>query len=268
MTTSDDKAAQATLEEACRIVREAGKVAAERFRDNTALTIERKGAQDWVSEVDRDIELMSRAALAKSFPDDGIVGEEHAPLVGTSGRIWVIDPIDGTSLYVNRCPGWVVTMAAVVGNDITHAVTFDPLLDECFAARRGGGATLNGVPMHTQTATSIADTIMFVGHSGRIPPGKALATLSHVLEAGGMYRQTGSGAQGLASVAAGRVAGYIESRMFAWDCLAGLLLIEEAGGRCMSFDMQTMISQGGPVIASGAGVFDALSAIADITFAD
>ena len=268
MTANDDKTADADLAEAVRIVREAAHVAADRFRDDTALSIERKGAQDWVSEVDRDIETMIRASLARSFPNDGIVGEEHAPVTGTSGRIWVIDPIDGTSLYVHRCPGWVVTMAAVVGEEITHAVTYDPLLDECFAARVGGGATLNDRPVRTQDVTGIADSIMYVGHSGRVPPDKALGAMRHVLEAGGMYRQTGSGAQGLASVAAGRVAGYIESRMYAWDCLAGLLLIKEAGGNFMPFDMNTMLTKGGPVIASSAGIHPALMKIADESFLD
>lgn len=259
---------QTVLNEAIRIVRAAGAVAAERFHDETALNIERKGAQDWVSEVDRNIETLIRKELASVFPDDGIVGEEHAAVEGTSGRIWVIDPIDGTSLYVNRCPGWCINMAAVEGEKITQAVTFDPLLDECFSARRGAGAHLNERPIHVQNLESLNDAIVFVGHSGRIPPDKAVATLHQVLTAGGMYRQTGSGAQGLAQVAAGRVTGYIESQMYAWDCLAGLLLIEEAGGRSMSFDMQSMLTKGGPVIASCTGIHDALTNIAENNFKD
>ncbi len=261
---SDD----AVLVEATRIVRAAGDVAAERFRDDTALRIERKGAQDWVSEVDRDIETMIRKALADTFPDDGIVGEEHAPVEGSSGRIWVIDPIDGTSLYVNRSPGWCVNVAAIVEENVVQAITYDPLLDECFTARRCGGAQLNGRSIRVQDAQSLKDCILFVGHSGRVPPNKVLATLDQVLNAGAMYRQTGSGAMGLASVAAGRVAGYIESQMFAWDCLAGLLLIEEAGGQAMSFDMHHMLTQGGPVIAACKGIHDTLIDIADNCFAD
>jgi myo-inositol-1(or 4)-monophosphatase len=268
MLNTDPITEDATLAEATRIVRAAGDVAAERFRDEAALTIERKGAQDWVSEVDRDIETMIRKALADTFPDDGIVGEEHAPVEGRSGRIWVIDPIDGTSLYVNRSPGWCVNVAAVAGKKIVQAITYDPLLDECFTARRDGGAHLNGRTIQVQDAQSLQDTTLFVGHSGRVPPNKVLATLDQVLTAGAMYRQTGSGAMGLASVAAGRVAGYIESQMFAWDCLAGLLLIEEAGGCTMSFDMHTMLTQGGPVIASSKGIHANLMAIGDNTFAD
>ncbi len=263
---TEKAAAEADLHIACQIVRDAAHVAAERFHDDRALNIERKGAQDWVSEVDRDIEVMIRASLADAFADDGIVGEEHAPVTGISGRTWVIDPIDGTSLYVTRSPGWVVTMAAVTAGDIVQAVTYDPLLDECFAARRGGGASLNGRPMQVQDANGLDDCTFFVGYSGRVPPDKTLRVLKDVLEAGGQYRQTGSGAAGLASVAAGRTAGYIESKMHAWDCLAGLLLIEEAGGRIMNFDMQSMLEQGGAVIAGALGIHEDLMAIANRSF--
>lgn len=261
-----DTTADAVLETACQIVTAAGKAAADRFYDERRLTVERKGAQDWVSEADKDTELMIRDALAQSFPDDGIVGEEHAPVKGQSGLTWVIDPIDGTSLYVNRSPGWVVTMAAVTDTDITHAVTYDPLLDECFAARLGGGATLNGRSLQTQAATGLDDAIVFVGYSGRVPPDKVLRAMTAILNGGATYRQTGSGAQGLASVAAGRISGYIESQMYAWDCLAGLLLIQEAGGQHMSFDMHTMLAQGGPVIAACPAIYPSLVDIAGDAF--
>lgn len=264
----NDSTEQAVLDAACRIIRDAGQAAADRFFDKNSLSIERKGAQDWVSEADKNTELFIRSALAAEFPDDGIIGEEHAPVPGRSGRTWVIDPIDGTSLYVSRSPGWVVTMAAVSAKDITYGVTYDPLLDECFAARRGGGAHLNSAPIHTQSLQDLEDAILYVGHSGRVPPEQALKVMTQVLGCGANYRQTGSGAQGLASVAAGRTSGYIESQMYPWDCLAGLLLIEEAGGTTMRFDMARMLSQGGPVIAAAPGIYDALSNIAESSFGD
>ncbi|MEZ5885222.1 MAG: inositol monophosphatase family protein, partial [Paracoccaceae bacterium] len=96
-----------------RIAKSAGALALGYFRNWHDLTIDVKGHQDFVSEADRNVELAIRAELAKAFPDDGIVGEEGAPAAGSSGYTWVIDPIDGTTNFVNGIPQWCVIIACV-----------------------------------------------------------------------------------------------------------------------------------------------------------
>jgi len=247
------------------IVAAAATTALRLFGELDSLTIELKGRQDWVSEADRGVEREIRVALGAAFPDDGIIGEEHANTTGTSGYTWVIDPIDGTSLFVAGSPGWCVVLACVHRGETVLAAIIDPIARETFLARRGHGATFNGQAMRVSPATGLDQGSVSVGHSARVPTAPTLAVLDALLAAGSLYQRTGSGALCLCMVSAGRLIGYIESHMNAWDCIAGMLLIEEAGGRVERFDMADMLESGGRVIAAGPGVYDALLAVADRT---
>ena len=95
------------------IVKSAGALALKFFQDLASLNVEKKGHQDFVSRADRDVEQFVRTALEHAFPDDGIVGEEHDPKPGSSGFTWVIDPIDGTTNFINGIPVWTVVLAGV-----------------------------------------------------------------------------------------------------------------------------------------------------------
>ncbi len=107
---------------------------------------------------------------------------------------------------------------------------YDPVRDEMFAGRRGGGASVNGRPLRVSNATTLADGLVGLGYSNRVQPAATLGPMQRLMEAQGMFHRCGSGALSLAYVAAGRLIGYYEPHMNAWDAVAGALLVREAGG--------------------------------------
>lgn len=236
------------------------------FHDRDNLDIEVKGLQDWVSNADKSVEHQIRAALMDTYPDDSIVGEEHGDVTSSSGFTWVIDPIDGTTNFVNGTPGWCVVLACVQNDQTVCAVICDPVSNETFSGARGQGATVNGRRMQAHSATSFGDGTLGVGHNSRIPAEPTLALLTHLLNRQGLFRRGGSGALDLAYVAAGRLIGYVEPHMNAWDCLASLLFIEEAGGIVEPFDMQTMLAKGGRVVTAAPGIYNEVAELAEAAY--
>ena len=246
------------LAAACAVAREAGALALRRFRARDRLRIERKGLQDLVSEADREVEALIRARLAALFPQDGVLGEEGGHAAGVAGT-WVVDPIDGTWCFLNGIGSWCVSLAHVCEGRIGTGVVFDPCAGELFAARAGGGATLDGEPIRVAEAESLADGTLSVGFSHRAGPAEVAGLFGSLLEAGGMYHRHGSGALGLAWVACGRLIGYVEPHMNSWDALAGLLLVEEAGGRVNDFLAEDGLHRGNRVVATSPGIAAAVA---------
>jgi myo-inositol-1(or 4)-monophosphatase len=238
------------------VAREAGGLARARFRDRTTLVVERKGVQDEVSAVDREIETVIRAWLLGLFPDDGFIGEEAGGAVGD--RLWVVDPIDGTACFIAGIPVWCVSIAFVAGREIELGVVYDPNADELFTARRGHGAKLDGAPIRPHSATRFTDGTVGIGYSPRRPVRAMLDVLEPLLAAGGMFQRNGSGALMLAYVAAGRLIGYYEAHTNAWDCLAGLVLVREAGGWASDFLAGDALLDGNAVAAAAPGLAAAM----------
>ena len=247
------------------IAEEAGTLAANYFAKREDLSVDVKGHQDFVSEADKQVELLIRKKIAAELPDDAIVGEEHAPTLGTSGFTWVIDPIDGTTNFLNGVPFWCVAIAGVSDGKTQIGVIRDPNHNETFVAERGKGAFVNKRSLRL-TQQDITRGTIFVGSSRRTPPGQVAQFIDVLLQNGGIFARTGSGALGLAYVAAGRYIGYVENYMNAWDCLAGQLLCEEAGGVVEQQDANDIIANGGRVITSAPGVFEPLSEIYKASF--
>lgn len=244
------------LEFAKTIVEKAAATALGFFRDRDSLDIEVKGLQDWVSNADKTVEEQIRNGLANTYPDDSIVGEEYGKVEGSSGYTWVIDPIDGTTNFVNGTPGWCVVLACVFGESTVIAVITDPVSQEKYTAVRGKGAMLNGQAIKVSSATDLSHGTLGVGHNNRVDPSLTISLLQVLLNKQGLFRRGGSGALDLAYVAAGRLIGFVEPHMNAWDCLAALLLIEEAGGLVESFNMDTMLDNGGRIVSACPGVYD------------
>ncbi len=252
---------QERLDAATRIAENAAQSALVLFNDNPSLNIEVKGAQDWVSNADKSVETEIRNALAAEFPNDGIIGEEHGQVTGSSGYTWVIDPIDGTSNFVNAMPGWCVVIACVSDTATQLGVIVDPIAGETFSVSKGHGAYCNEKPMQVSKAADITQGSVAIGHSSRVNADDTIAAIKKLMDAGGMFYRNGSGALMLAYVASGRLIGYVEPHMFAWDCMAGLLMIEEAGGKVAPYDHQTMLQSGYSVISSSTTLFDAIETL-------
>lgn len=248
---------------AINLCHEAGHEALSYFKDRDNLCVDQKGAQDWVSEADRNVELLIRERLAEAWPNDGIYGEEHAPKPGTSGFDWVIDPIDGTTNFVNGIPSWTIVLAGVVAGETRVGVIHDPNVSETYAALRGAGAYLNDARMQVAAGTPMSSGTVAVGYSNRVEATNVVPVLADVIGRGAMFHRNASGALSIAYVAAGRLLGYMEEHMNAWDCLAGQLLVEEAGGRVEPQDASAMIRDGGRVVVGTPDVFDTLVDIAD-----
>jgi myo-inositol-1(or 4)-monophosphatase len=253
------------LATALRIAHEAGELALRHFRSLELLSIESKGHQDLVSNADREVELFVRAAIAREFPDDGIVGEEHAPTPGTSGHVWVIDPIDGTANFVRGIPAWCVVIACTDQEGTEVGVVHEPSTGETFSASRGGGAFLNGRAIFASKATSLTEGSVGTGSSNRKPLRNVVQLIALLSAEGGVFFRNASGALMLAYVAAGRLLGYCEEHMNAWDCLAGLLLIEEAGGKIIAAG-PNVVADGTLVIAGGAAIYPKLEALCEQAF--
>lgn len=251
---------------AVHLARQAGQFAMQHFKAIDTLAIESKGHQDVVSNADRDTETLIRKAIEVRYPEDGVVGEEHGRKDGTSGYDWVIDPIDGTANFVRGIPQWCVAVACTQGGRPVVGAIYEPASDEMFSAARGAGAYVNGKPMRTSTASALTEGSVMVGVSGRTDPKIAVGLVSAVVTQGGMFFRNASGALGLAYVAGGRLLGYVEDRMNAWDCLAGLLMVEEAGGTILPIDTGTVLEEGTPIVAGGVNIYPTLARIANKTF--
>ncbi|WP_227270837.1 inositol monophosphatase family protein [Roseobacter weihaiensis] len=255
-------------EAAGEIAKSGGALALEYYNRVAGLDVVNKGVQDFVTEADQAVETHIRALIEAAFPEDGIIGEEHAPKPGTSGYRWVIDPIDGTANFINSIPAWTVVLAVVKDDQTQIGVIFDPVHDEVFNALRGAGATLNGMSIVCPAGRSIDRGSVGIGRSNRAGIKSTTKLIEQLLTRNGMFFRNASGAISLAYVAAGRLIGYVEEHMNAWDCLAGQLLVAEAGGRIEAQSADDMIANGGRVVAGSAGVFDALRDLADSAFED
>jgi myo-inositol-1(or 4)-monophosphatase len=246
------------------IAREAGVFARRRFLD-TSFKVSFKGPQDYLTDVDQEAEDMIAARLHEAFPHDGLIGEETAGHAGADGGpVWVVDPIDGTSNFARGTPHYCVSIACVLGPAVEVGIIYDPMLDELFCARRGAGAWLNGVSMKTAATSELAKATIEVGWNMRAGSAAFLALLGRIVATGAGAIRAGSGALGLAYVAAGRRDGYVENHINSWDCLAGNLLVAEAGGYVSDFLAGDGLRKGNALIACAAGVKTALIAAADI----
>ncbi|WP_425423443.1 inositol monophosphatase family protein [Stappia stellulata] len=251
------------LAAAIEIARRAGALALERFNARETLVVEQKRhVTDLVSEADREVETLIRLAVSEAFPQDAQLGEEHGLSAGRSGLIWVIDPIDGTAPYLNGLPGWCVSIAVCDEEGPVVGVIYAPVLDELYTASRGGGAFLNGEPLRALDGDLRAG-LLGVGANDRVDSARVGHMLAALMDAGAAWVRYGSGALMLAWVAAGRLSGYAEPRMSAWDCMAGYALIIEAGGCVRSFPTGEGLQQPAPVLGACAGAYDELVRICD-----
>nr|WP_315231727.1 inositol monophosphatase family protein [uncultured Albidiferax sp.] len=243
------------------IARQAGLQALEWFRKRDQLVIESKGLQDMVSAADKDTELYIRAQVLARFADDGFLGEEGGLDHADADYLWVIDPIDGTACFVNGMHAWCLSIAVTYQGKPVIGVVYDPNSDEMFHACAGQGAYVNQQAMRAHSASSITEGVLGVGFSHRVPVSSFVPFLDRVLSNGGMFIRNGSGALMLSYVAAGRLIGYYEPHINSWDCLAAIVLVQEAGGTVNDFLADNGLHDGNPIIAAGAQLYAPLLAL-------
>ncbi len=202
-----------------------------------------------MTDADRASEALIIDRIRAAFPAASILGEESGVLGGHGDERFVVDPLDGTTNYAHRYPLFCVSIAYERAGIVEAGVVFAPVLGELFAARRGGGATCNGVPVRVSVIAAVSDAMVCTGFNpaGYARNGKYFAHLSDRAQA---VRRDGSAALDLAFVAAGRFDAFWEWDLKAWDVAAGALLIEEAGGRTGAIDGAPLDIANGSIVAS------------------
>jgi len=240
------------FEAAIEIAQEAGKILREEF-DRPA-QISYKGEVDLVTQADKRSEEAIVTRLTKYFPEHSIAAEEGTGHESASEFRWHVDPLDGTTNFAHGYPCFSVSIALAQRGALLVGVVFNPFYDELFAASRGGGATLNGKRVFVSKVDTLATSLLCTG----FPTHKRHANPNihfywdFTLRSHGV-RRDGSAALDLASVAAGRFDGFWEFGLKPWDTAAGVLLIEEAGGKVSDFAGQPY-QLGGPVVLATNGI--------------
>ncbi|MBT9292929.1 inositol monophosphatase family protein [Prosthecodimorpha staleyi] len=259
----DDRALALRLHAACSIATEAGALARRLFLERPQGDYALKGPQDYLTEADGAVEALVRARLAAVFPDDGMIGEETGG--SAAAATWIVDPIDGTANFARGVPHFCVSIGLLVDGRPELGAIAAPMQSELYAARRGQGATLNGRPIRAASTGALAEAVVELGWSPRRPAADYLALTERVLASGASVRRAGSGTLGLAYVAAGRSDGYAELHIRAWDVLAALVLVAEAGGLTSDFFAEPDWLAGAPVLAAAPGIGTALSEMVGIS---
>ena len=225
------------LELAERAARVAGALLLERFGGRARGVASKSTSTDMVSDADREAESALVDVLLAERPDDGLLGEEGTSRDGSSGRRWVIDPLDGTTNFLWSYPAWCVSVSLEDADGPLAGVVHDAVRNETFRAARGEGGDLNGEPLRVRGEEPLENALVATGFGYEASVrGEQAAVLTRVLPRVRDIRRGGSAALDLAWVAAGRVDGYFERGMSPLDTAAGKLLVLEAGGALAELD--------------------------------
>ncbi len=247
----------ATLVE--EIAREAGALVRERF--GAPHRVRFKGVVDPLTEADETSERWIVRRLREAFPAHRLLAEETGGAPWNSpGPLWIIDPLDGTNNFAHNFPHIALSIALVVDGRPVVGVIYDPLRDECFSAWRGGGAWFNGERMHVSRVGRLRDAFLATGfpYDRRTAADNNTRLLDHFLRRSQGVRRAGAATLDLAYVACGRFDGYWEPRLKPWDVAAGILLVEEAGGKVSDYAGRPNPLSGESVVASNAAIHEAM----------
>jgi myo-inositol-1(or 4)-monophosphatase len=250
------------LETAIQAARTAGRILVERLPAEREVRV--KGLRDIVTDADLAAEKAIVQTIRTHFPDHALLTEEGGEKAGDAPYVWVVDPLDGTTNYSRRFPVFSVSVGLVHRGQLTIGAVYDPLRDHLFVAERGHGARLNGKPLRVSAFDQMGQSVVGLdwAHAPKDRQ-EIVARLERVAPACHTVRGIGSAALGLCYVAAGWLDAYFHVGLKPWDMAAGLLLIQEAGGRVTDI-------QGGPwqpwesrVLVSNGHVHHALLELMD-----
>lgn len=246
---------QATAEEAARAAGEVLQEWSKKF------TVSEKSRKNLVTEADVNSQDRIFKIIHDRYPDHSFLGEEDLAVENAASEFrWIIDPLDGTTNYVHRFPYYCVSIALEAHGELTVGVIFDPNRDEMFTAIRGQGAFLNGEPIGTSDAAALYDAMCVaslpVGAKGDEPQ---VAQFLRVLPQCRSVQRTGSAALNLCYVACGRIDSYWSGTLKPWDQAAGVVIVNEAGGRVTKMDGSEFdVEQPDLLSSCGTGIHDEL----------
>jgi myo-inositol-1(or 4)-monophosphatase len=230
----------------------AGRSLSRDFGEVQNLQVSMKGPGDYVSQADRKAEDILFTELSKARPGYAFLMEERGLIEGDDGQHrWIVDPLDGTTNFLHGIPLFAISIALERQGQIVAGVVYNPAMDELYTAERGGGAFMNDRRLRVAGRTKLIDTVIGCGvpHLGRGQHGNFLVELRNVMAEVSGVRRLGSASLDLAYVAAGRMDGFWETGLSAWDVAAGILLIREAGGFISDFAGGQNMLEGGSIVA-------------------
>jgi myo-inositol-1(or 4)-monophosphatase len=239
-----DQVLKVTEEAATFIRSQAGKVGADK--------IETKSPNSLVSYVDKEAERIIVEGLSKIIPGAGYITEEGTVTQQTSEYTWVIDPLDGTTNFLQQIPVYAVSIGLLHEDKLIIGVVSDVEHRETFYAWKGGGAWCNGRPIHVSQCADVNDAVVATGfpYASRDVLPQLTSAFEYFLKNARGIRRLGSAAIDLAYVACGRFDAYYETTLNSWDIAGGIILVEEAGGRVTDFSGGNDMMNNGQVIAA------------------
>lgn len=243
---------------AIRAARKAGNVIMKGYERLDDVQSVSKNQNDFVTNIDKASEAAIVEVVQKSYPDHTIIGEEMGTLEGANNDVqWVIDPLDGTTNFINGFPHFSVSIAIRVKGRTEVGVVYDPIRNELFTAVRGKGVKLNDVRLRIENKRELKGTVLATGFpfkQRRLMPTQFVIMQSLVENEVADFRRSGSAALDLCYVAANRVDGFFEMGVQAWDIAAGDLIVREAGGLVCDFVAGHSYLKSGHVIAGSAKI--------------
>ncbi len=252
------------LNVATTAAREAGKLIAQNITQLDRVKVSRKTDTKSRTELVSEIDLMAERTvihhLEAAYPNYNILSEEAGDLGRNSDFCWIIDPLDGTHNFLHGHPHCCVSIALKHKNDIVAAVVYDPLRNELFSARKGGGAQLDGRRIRVSDVSRFSDSLLCTGFPYREGATTKLwlKTFAALMPRAQSVHRTGSSVLDLAYLACGRYDGFWEFGLQDWDIAAGALLVKEAGGMVTDYSGSTDIFKSGNVVAGTPRVHEKL----------
>ena len=215
-----------------------------------------KSRNDWVSAADRESEKAIMSCIRELSPGDSFLAEETGASAGKSNRTWIIDPLDGTSNYLQHFPVWCISIGLRTGGEITAGLVYEPLRDIFFTAERGAGAFRDGARLHVSDQDTVAGAFLATGFPFRAQEYVSIYCdiFESVIRVAKGVRRAGSAALDLAYTAAGVFDGFFELHLAAWDVAAGSLLVREAGGVITDFSGGDRWFERGNIVGASPGV--------------
>ena len=256
--------ASANLNIMIKAARKASRGLLRDFGEVENLQVSSKAAGDFVSKADIKAEATIFAELSEARPNYGWLGEESSEKIGNDPtRRWIVDPLDGTSNFLHGIPHWAISIGLEHKNEIVSGIIYDPIKDEMFTAEKGQGAWLNDRRLRVSNRKNMFEMLFATG----MPFGEkdgldtTLNELAKLMPRCAGIRRNGAAALDLAYVAAGRLDGYWERNLQAWDIAAGLLIAREAGALIEGMDKTENPMASGNLICTNNFIFESFAKI-------
>lgn len=231
--------------------------------------VETKDLNSLVSYVDKEAEARIVKRLKELLPEAGFIAEEQTEQESDAEFTWIVDPLDGTTNFIHGIPTYATSIALSKGTELLLGVVYEVNQSECFSASKGNGAFLNGKPIRVSSRPKLADTLLATGfpYYNFEHKDSYLKLISQLFESCRGLRRIGSAAVDLCYTACGRFDAFFEYSLQTWDIAAGIIIVQEAGGKVSDFSGGDDFFSGKEILASSYKVYDELLEIIEEKFA-